>query len=435
MMNQYLQRLNIELLKPMLIEAIKKFKPGKDVIILSPTGSGKTLSFLLPLIEMLSRSVNNVQALILTPTRELTLQIEKVFKMMQTGHKVNVCYGGHPIRLELNSLTVPPAVLIGTPGRIADHIRRGSFVTDSVTFIVLDEFDKSLELGFEDEMSFIIGSLSSINTHILTSATASVEIPSFLKLKQPVRIDYTDREEKILLEKYWLRSPGNDKLELLFNLICNLGIEASVVFCNHREAVERISSLLVEKEISHGIFHGGMEQEKREISLIKFRNGTHHILLTTDLASRGLDIPEIRNVIHYQLPGSKTAWTHRNGRTARMGEGGKVWILLTENDYIPEYIDEEIIEGSISSNVNLPPVAQWETLYMSLGRKDKISRGDIVGFLMQVGNLEKDDIGKIEVLDYASFAAIKKIKVNKTLRIVRGLPLKRKTIKIDVARG
>ncbi len=435
MMNQYLQRLNIELLKPMQIEAIKKIKPGKDVIILSPTGSGKTLSFLLPLIEMLSRSVNNVQALILTPTRELTLQIEKVFKMMQTGHKVNVCYGGHPIRSELNSLTVPPAVLIGTPGRIADHIRRGSFVTDSVTFIVLDEFDKSLELGFEDEMSFIIGSLSSINTHILTSATASVEIPSFLKLKQPVRIDYTDREEKILLEKYWLRSPGNDKLELLFNLICNLGIEASVVFCNHREAVERISSLLVEKEISHGIFHGGMEQEKREISLIKFRNGTHHILLTTDLASRGLDIPEIRNVIHYQLPGSKTAWTHRNGRTARMGEGGKVWILLTENDYIPEYIDEEIIEGSISSNVNLPPVAQWETLYMSLGRKDKISRGDIVGFLMQVGNLEKDDIGKIEVLDYASFAAIKKIKVNKTLRIVRGLPLKRKTIKIDVARG
>ncbi len=435
MMNQYLQRLNIELLKPMQIEAIKKIKPGKDVIILSPTGSGKTLSFLLPLIEMLSRSVNNVQALILTPTRELTLQIEKVFKMMQTGHKVNVCYGGHPIRSELNSLTVPPVVLIGTPGRIADHIRRGSFVTDSVTFIVLDEFDKSLELGFEDEMSFIIGSLSSINTHILTSATASVEIPSFLKLKQPVRIDYTDREEKILLEKYWLRSPGNDKLELLFNLICNLGIEASVVFCNHREAVERISSLLVEKEISHGIFHGGMEQEKREISLIKFRNGTHHILLTTDLASRGLDIPEIRNVIHYQLPGSKTAWTHRNGRTARMGEGGKVWILLTENDYIPEYIDEEIIEGSISSNVNLPPVAQWETLYMSLGRKDKISRGDIVGFLMQVGNLEKDDIGKIEVLDYASFAAIKKIKVNKTLRIVRGLPLKRKTIKIDVARG
>lgn len=433
-MNKYLQRLNIAELKPMQVEAIEKIKTGKDVIILSPTGSGKTLAFLIPLTEMLSSTASNVQALILTPTRELTLQIEKVFKAMQTGHKVNVGYGGHPMKTELNSLSVPPVLLIGTPGRIADHIRRRSFEVNSVSILVLDEFDKSLELGFKEEMSFIVSSLTKVNTRILTSATAAVEIPPFIELQNPIRIDYTSGQENKLLKKYWLRTEGNDKLELLFNLFCNLGDEASVVFCNHREAVERISHLLKEKDISHGVFHGGMEQEKREMSLIKFRNGTHHILLTTDLASRGLDIPEIRNVIHYQLPGTATVWTHRNGRTARMGEGGKVWLLLTENDYIPEYIEEEISEGFIAANTELPPASFWETLYISLGKKDKVSKGDIAGFLMQVGNLKKEEIGKIEVLDYTSFVAIKKDKALKTLMTVRGLPLKRKAIKIEIAR-
>jgi ATP-independent RNA helicase DbpA len=435
MIEEYLQRLDIKELKPMQVDAIRQIKPGKNIILLSPTGSGKTLAFILPLLKMLNKEVDKVQAVIISPARELALQIESIFKTLQSGFKINACYGGHPITTELNNLSSPPAVIVGTPGRISDHIRRKSFDTSVVSVLIIDEFDKSLELGFEDEMSFIIRNLNGVKTNILTSATPAVEIPDFIKLENPIIVDYTDSTNaKNQLEKKWLRIAGTDKLALLYILICHLGNESSVVFCNHREVVERISSLLNDKDISHGIFHGGMEQDKRELSLIKFRNGSHHILLTTDLASRGLDIPEIRNVIHYQLPVSVTAWTHRNGRTARMDKHGRVWLLLTENDYIPEFIEERIDEEVVNTDCEPPLPEQWETIYVSLGKKDKISKTDIVGFLMQQGKMKKDEIGRIEVLDYASFVAIKRDKALTMVRTVRGIPLKRKVVKIQIAK-
>lgn len=434
MTDQYLARLNINKLKPMQAEALETIKKGSNVLLLSPTGSGKTLAFLLPLIQMMDESASGIQAMIITPSRELALQIEKVFKQMQTGFKVNTCYGGHPIATELNNLTVPPALLIGTPGRIADHIHRDSIHTGTITTLVLDEFDKSLELGFKDEMEFIIRNTDSIHTRILTSATSLDEIPDFVNLSNPIIIDYTENGlDKLKLTFKSLRAEGSDKLDLLFKLICKLGDEASVVFCNHREAVNRISELLSNRGIAHGIFHGGMEQEQREVSLIKFRNGTNHVLLTTDLASRGLDIPEIRNVIHYQLPTSLNAWKHRNGRTARMDEHGTAWILLAENDYIPNFITNTVDEDTIVGETNLPDITPWETIYISAGRKDKISKGDVVGFLMQKGLLKKEELGKIEVLDYASFAAIDRNVLNVMLKRVKGELLKKKTVKIEVA--
>ncbi len=434
MIDRYLTRLNIKELKPMQAEAVKIINKGSNVLLLSPTGSGKTLAFLLPLIQMMDESMLGIQAMIITPSRELALQIEKVFKQLQTGFKVNTCYGGHPIATELNNLTVPPSLLIGTPGRIADHIRRNSFKTRTISTLVLDEFDKSLELGFKDEMEFIINNSNSIETRILTSATSLDEIPDFVNLKNPIVIDYTDTGiDKLKLTFKSVRAEGSDKLDLLFRLICQLGDEASVVFCNHREAVNRISELLSDRSIAHGIFHGGMEQEQREVSLIKFRNGTNHVLLTTDLASRGLDIPEIRNVIHYQLPTSLNIWKHRNGRTARMDEHGTAWILLAESDFVPEFITNAINEVDLDVESNLPEITPWETIYISAGRKDKISKGDVAGFLMQKGLLKKEELGKIEVLDYASFAAIDRSALNNLLKRVKGEQLKKKTVKIEIA--
>lgn len=433
MFSAYLQRLNIKDLKPMQEAAIKAIKKGSDLILLSPTGSGKTLAFLLPVIKLLNNEASDVQALILTPSRELALQIEQVFKAMQTGYKVNTCYGGHPISTELNNLSVPPAVIIGTPGRIADHLRRDSFKTSTIKTIVLDEFDKSLELGFKEEMEYIVNSLRYIDTRVLTSATNLSEVPEFVGMKDPTTLDYASGESILKLAFNYVRAEGTDKLEMLYKLICNLGDQASLVFCNHREAVNRISYLLTDKGISHGIFHGGMEQDEREVSLIKFRNGTHHILLTTDLASRGLDIPEIRNVIHYQLPTTSSAWTHRNGRTARMEEYGTAWLILAENDYLPEFISENVEESTIESEVEPTAVTKWETVYISAGKKDKISRGDIAGFLIKKGMIEKDELGRIEVLDYASFAAINRNRVAKLLKAVNGHQLKKKTVKIEIA--
>lgn len=416
-------------------EAIKIIGSNRHVILISPTGSGKTLAFLLPIIKLIRPDIKQVQAMIITPSRELALQIEQVFKAMQTGLKVNTCYGGHPMSVEKNNFSSPPALLIGTPGRIADHLRRKSFVPDSVTTIVLDEFDKSLELGFKEEMEFIIRSLRNVNTRVLTSATTIDPIPDFALIKEPVIIDYTEQKNSEQLTYQSLRAEGTDKLELLFRLICHLQDQSGVVFCNHREAVERFSTLLNNKGIAHGIFHGGMEQEYRELSLIKFRNGTHHLLLSTDLASRGLDIPEIRNVIHYQLPTSANAWTHRNGRTARMNAHGKIWLILAADDYLPDFIEEKVEETLIPEMVDLPPQTLWETLYISSGRKDKISKADIAGFLMQKGALDKDEVGRIEVLDYASVVAIRRNRVQDVLKRISGHPLKRKAVRIELARG
>ena len=414
--------------------ALEAIKPGKDLVLLSPTGSGKTLAFLLPLLAMADRNKAGVQALILTPSRELALQIEQVFKQMQTGMKVNACYGGHPMRTERNNMKEPPVLLVGTPGRIADHLRRESFDPTTIHYLVLDEFDKSLELGFKNEMEFIVRQLTGLTARVLTSATALEEIPAFTGVSDPVVIDFTSELPVQRLNLCGVRAGGTDKLATLFHLICHLGNASSLIFCNHRETVDRISDLLTEQGIIHGTYHGGLEQEDREIALIKFRNGTHHLLLTSDLASRGLDIPEIRNVIHYQLPTTFTAWVHRNGRTARMHAHGTAWLVLAAEDYVPKFIAEEVKFIALPEKSAIPEIPVWETLYIGAGKKDKISKGDIAGFLMQKGQLGKDDLGKIEVLDYASFAAVKRAFCKTVLLRVANDQIKKKTVKIDIAR-
>lgn len=429
-----LERLGIGELKPMQEAAIEAVKPGNSLVLISPTGSGKTLAFLLPLLSMIQQNQDGVQALILTPSRELALQIEQVFKQMQSGLKVNTCYGGHPMKTERNNLKEPPALLIGTPGRIADHLRRNTFDTSGIRFLVLDEFDKSLELGFRNEMEFIIGLLRGLDTRILTSATALPEIPEFAGVVNPEVIDFSETTEPLKLSLNAIRATGTDKLEALFRLIGYLGNEPALVFCNHRETVERISDLLRGMGVVHGIYHGGLDQEERELALIRFRNGTHHLLLTTDLASRGLDIPEIKHVIHYQWPTTETAWTHRNGRTARMHAFGTSWLVMAEEDFIPDFITGKPVFIDLPETTKLPDLPEWETLYISAGKKDKISKGDIAGFLMQKGMLAKDELGKIEVLDYASFAAISRRKSEKLLSLVANEQIKKKTVKIAIAR-
>lgn len=433
MFKPYLDRIGISRLNPMQEAVISAVKPGTDLVLLSPTGSGKTLAFLLPLLRLLNPESRVVQAMILTPTRELALQIEQIFRQFQSGLKVNTCYGGHPIKTEKNNLKEPPALLIGTPGRIADHLRRGNLDISTVSMVVLDEFDKSLELGYQSEMEFIFSRPARHEIRILTSATSLDAIPAFTGITRAVTLSFQHPAGPAKLAYAAVRADGNDKQDLLFHLLCYIGNAPALVFFNHRDAVNRISSLLAENGIIHGIYHGGLEQEQRELALIRFRNGSNRLLLATDLASRGLDIPEIMHVIHYQLPATETVWTHRNGRTARMHAGGTAWLVLAADEYMPEFISGPVGITPVSGAVQIPAQPEWETIYIGAGKKDKISRGDVAGFLLQNGNLAGNELGKIEVLDYAAFAAVKRSKCAGLLKRVSGKPIKKKQVKIAVA--
>lgn len=431
-----LTRLNIADLNEMQEASLEAMETKGDVILLSVTGSGKTLAFLLPLVKLIDKESKGVQAMIIVPSRELAIQIDDVCRKMQTGFKVTLCYGGHKREIEENNLLQAPALIIGTPGRIADHLRRNNFTTEGITTLILDEFDKSLELGFQEEMEFIIGSLKNVNKRMLTSATESVIVPDFIGLKDPQRLNYLNLviENAIGIEIKTVLSDEKDKINTLFKLICFLGNRSSIIFCNHREAVERTSELLADKGIINVFYHGGMEQQERDSALGKFRNGTANFLVTTDLAARGLDIPNIRNIIHYHLPASEDIFTHRNGRTARMTASGTAYVIYSEEEKLPEYILNDSTPQELNDKNELPDKPQWSTLFIAAGKKDKVNKIDIVGFLSQKGNLKKEDIGLIEVKDFFSFVAIKKIKVSQVLMAIKNEKIKNKKVKIDIAR-
>ncbi len=426
-----LKRLGIQELNQMQKSTVKAAGNRNDVMVLSPTGSGKTLAFLLPVFEKL-KNENKVQTLIIIPARELALQIEQVFKKMTTEYKVSVCYGGHDKKSEINELAQNPAVVIATPGRLAYHIREKSFNPATVHTLVLDEFDKALELGFEDDMGVIVNSLKQPFQTILTSATRLAQFPDFINTKNQTVLDFlkSDTSAPRLTFKR-VSTISEEKLDTLFELLCEIGNEKCLVFCNHREATDRISALLKSKGIARETFHGGMEQDERERALIKFRNGSSNILLTTDLAARGLDIPEVAAIVHYQLPPKEDAFIHRNGRTARMKAEGTVYLIIGEDENFP-FISSKIPEHEINSKP-LPGRTSFETIYLSAGKKDKVNKVDIVGFFIKKGQLEKDDIGLIEVKDTTSYVAVNRQKVSSLLHNLKKQKLKNKKLKIEIA--
>lgn len=431
---QILSRLKIDALNDMQLAAQDAGSKTNDMILLADTGSGKTLGFLLPVLATIDADNPLTQVLVIVPSRELAQQIEQVFKAMGTGFKVTCCYGGHKRETEENNLKQAPTLIIGTPGRLADHIRRGNIQVNGIRTLVLDEFDKSLESGFEDEMSFIIGSLPAIEKRILTSATEALEIPAFIGLNDPIRLNFLSGNSSPALAIQWVKSEDKDKIETLFQLICMLGNRSAIVFCNHRESVERTSELLKEKGIVNVFYHGAMEQQERDAALCKFRNGTSNVLVTTDLAARGLDIPNIRYIIHYHLPHSEEVFTHRNGRTARMEASGTTILILSPEEKWPSYVDKDIEKIILPETAILPDKPKWSTLFISAGKKDKVNKIDIVGFLANRGQLKQEDIGLIEVKDFFSFVAVRKSKAGHALELIKEQKIKNKRVKIHVAK-
>ncbi len=427
------EKLQIQEMNQMQKSTFQASENEQDIILLSPTGSGKTLAFLFPVLRNLQKDISGIQAIILVPARELALQIEQVFKNMGTDFKVTICYGGHDKKIEINNLTQAPAVLIGTPGRIAYHLKNNNFEPKTIKTLVLDEFDKALELGFEEDMNFIISSLKNISQRFLTSATAMDNIPKFVGLDNEKTINFLklgEAKPNIQLKK--VMTIPEEKLETLFKLICKIGNKRTLIFCNHRDAVDRISELLREKGIDRETFHGGMEQDERERALLKFRNDSTRILITTDLASRGLDIPEVESIVHYQLPPKEDAFIHRNGRTARMHAKGFAYLIMTEEENFP-FIKGNTPEENISENYRIPAKTPFQTIYISAGKKDKVNKVDIVGYLIKKGELAKEDVGIIEVKDTTSYVAVARNKVKDVLKKLANEKLKGKKIKMEIA--
>jgi superfamily II DNA/RNA helicase len=432
---QILSLLQIEALNDMQQACLQATEQHTDIILLADTGSGKTLAFLLPLLQHLNPQVKGVQALIVAPSRELALQIEKVFRTMGTGYKVTCCYGGHKREIEENNLIEQPAVIVGTPGRLGDHIRRNNILCHNITTLVLDEFDKSLEAGFQEEMAFLVQSLPNVQRRMLTSATHAHEIPAFIGLQQPHTLDFLSGKPADMLAIQYARSADKDKADALFQLICMVGSRAIIVFCNHRDAVERTSGLLADKGIVNVFYHGAMEQRDRETALVKFRNGTVQVLVTTDLAARGLDIDNIRYIIHYHLPATQEVYIHRNGRTARMDASGNAVLLLGPDESLPDYVDADTIEElEIQPGFDIPEKSKWCTWFIGAGKKDKVNKIDIVGFLTNKAQLKKEDIGLIEVKDFYAFVAVRRNKASHALQLVKNEKVKGKKVKMEIAK-
>lgn len=359
-------------------------RSDKDVVVLSPTGSGKTLAYLLPLTQLVDAGDDMPQAIVVTPGRELALQSATVLKDMGSGLRAMACYGGRMTMDEHRVMRqVRPQIIFGTPGRLNDHLDKGNLSAEHVKYLVIDEFDKCLEMGFQDEMSRLLQSLPHLERRILLSATEAEAIPQFVHMGRVEKVDYRLDDEQVpeRVHIYKVRSEQKDKLEALSKLLRSFGDESSIVFLNYRDSVERTDQFLRQEGFSTSCFHGGMEQKMREDALYKFSNGSANIFVSTDLASRGLDIPNIDNIVHYHLPESEDGYIHRVGRTARWESKGKAYFLLGPTESIPEYVDAEVEDYEIPAELPAPALPRMATLYIGKGKKDKISKGDIVGFL------------------------------------------------------
>ena len=424
-----LAKLGIKALNPMQQEARKAILHGNETILLSPTGTGKTLAFLLPILSELSPKEERVQAMVLVPSRELAIQIEQVLREMGSGFRVQSVYGGRPGSKERRDLLNPPAILIGTPGRMADHLRREAFDPKKIKTLVLDEFDKSLETGFEGEMKQIVRELPNLRKKILTSATNAVEVPDFLQLKDPLTINYLGTRGS-QLRLVVATSEQKDKLDVLEKVLGETGSGRGIVFCNVKGTLRFVADFFDSRGIEYGVFMGGLEQTDRERALIKFRNGSHRILLATDLAARGIDVPELDFIVHYQIPPREAEFTHRNGRTARMHANGTAYVLQYAEHELPDFItDYEEMDLPLTPHPVENP--KWTTLYVSGGRKDKISKGDLAGLFFKQGGLQKGELGIIELLADCAFVGVPAKKAEALVALLNNGRVKKRKVRVS----
>ena len=422
-----LSKLGITELNVMQEEMLQASRRCERIVLLSPTGSGKTLAYLLPVLDRMVADEDGLQTLVLVPSRELAIQTADVVRRLCPECRVMACYGGRAAMDEHRSMKgLRPQMIIATPGRLLDHLTKGNVMVGQVKTLVIDEFDKSLELGFQSQMESIIAQMGHVRRRILLSATDNPSIPAFAGGNDFHRLSFLDAHEPIpeSITVYSVASPDKDKLETLLRLLCVLGAGKSLVFLGYRESVERVGEYLRAHGVSAVLFHGGLDQQLRERAIHRFACGSCNVLVCTDLAARGLDIEGVDNVIHYHLPADQVTYVHRNGRTARWDGQGNAYLIVGPQEELPSYAAAHCTAYSLPHRVPAPAAPLWATIYIGKGKKDKISRGDVAGFLSKVGGLERDEIGRIDVLPQWSYVAVHQRKVRQLLTRIKGQKIK-----------
>jgi superfamily II DNA/RNA helicase len=435
-MQQHIQQLvaplGITELTEIQKEVLEQYVNYDEIVLYAPTGTGKTLAFLLPLVEQLRQEnqASVTRALILSPTRELATQIERVFKSLKTEFSITACYGGHSLNVETNNLLAQPTVVVATPGRLVDHLERQNLSLSEVRYFVVDEFDKCLEMGFHEEIAHIYGETRDLKKLFFGSATKLENFPVFIKLVNPIYIDKTQQDQQPDIDFFSVKTLG-DKLKTVQLLATQFQNERCIIFCNFRENVDQIASFFREHKMVVAAYHGGLDQDDRERALIKFINNSAPILVCTDIGSRGLDIPEVMHIVHFQLPDKMDAFIHRNGRTARMTQNGNAYLF--QEDHAKAKFDLPKMQPFTIDTTATYTAPNWATLYFSAGKKNKVSKIDLLGFLCQKGELEKSEVGVIVVRDFTSYASVKTNNANKLLAKLREHKVKGKKLKMEVA--
>jgi len=416
-----LSSLSYDMMTPIQAKSLPHILAGKDVVAQSQTGSGKTAAFGLGLLEKLNVQKLHVQALVLCPTRELADQVAKELRRLArtiANVKILTLCGGMPMRAQLSSLEYGAHIIVGTPGRIEDHLSRGSLNLNSLQILVLDEADRMLEMGFQSALDAIVKHTPSQRQTLLFSATFQAQTKSIAKrmMQQAVMVQVASKHDDKTIEQHFYQVDNDDesRLRALRLLLLEYRPESAVIFCNTKRETEDVAHALIYEGFSALALNGDLEQRDRDQVMVRFANKSISILVATDVAARGLDIDGLDVVINYELAHDPEIHVHRIGRTGRAGKQGVACTLFSlRDDYkmtvLGDYLERDIgAEPLPSSELLKEPAlkAAMTTLQIGGGKKQKLRPGDILGALTAGKDITGKQVGKIHVMDQWAYVAV-----------------------------
>jgi len=403
-------------------ESIPLMLAGNDLIGQSKTGSGKTAAFSLPILKQLELADRRLQALVICPTRELSAQVARELRKLGRKHKglaVLELVGGQPLRHQVDALNRGIHVAVGTPGRLLDHVSRGTLSCDALKTLVLDEADRMLDMGFGPDVEAIVVELPKPRQTVLFSATFpnTIEALSARYQHKPIRVTiHEPAQETLALRQVYIETNTDGKLDALCWALGHYPHESALIFCNFKATVVKLRETLLGSGFSVDRLDGDLEQFQRDQVLAKFRNQSVRILIATDVAGRGIDVEDLELVVNYELPPKPEIYVHRIGRTGRAGKGGTAVSLVNTRELSKisaleqatgGSMEKAVIDTAAASSEPIAREAKMRTIMISGGRKDKVRPGDILGALTgEAGGLNGRDIGRIEIQDRLSYVAV-----------------------------
>ncbi len=439
-----LETLGYHRMTPIQAEGLPHVLAGKDLIAQAKTGSGKTVTFGLGLLEPLERQDFSVQALVLCPTRELADQVAKELRRLaraSANTKVVTLCGGAPFGPQVGSLEHGAHIVVGTPGRVLKHLQKGTLTLQRVRTVVLDEADRMLDMGFQTDMAAILAATPSQRQTLFFSATypPTIQELSGTFQKEPVSVRVESQHSELNIRQRFYEVDKGKRTKTLAALLAQYRPASTVVFCHTRQQCQEVTDELQQRGIPALALHGDLEQKDRDLVLVRFSNNSVPVLVATDVAARGLDIKELEAVINYELPRDPEIYIHRIGRTGRAGSKGLALSLFIASEaYRVNAIDEyqgteaqlEQVRGGLDLPEDFTLTAPMVTLCIDGGRKDKVRAGDILGALTAENAVPADKVGKIDIFDHVAYVAIDRTIRKKALRVLSEGKIKGRRFKV-----